>query len=301
MGNPADSLTLLSTFVRVAEAGALSAAARSLGTSQASVSRQLAALEARLGVSLARRSTQGLTLTAEGQALLPRARALIAEWQEVAESFGEARPGLSGTLRVVVPSGLGPTIAAPLAASFTREHPGVSIDFTLTDGPVDLVAAGIDLMLRVGPVAGQDLVVRRIGTIRRWLVARPEVVAPDSAAATQGNKGLPLVVLRSFYDARLTLRDRTGAAVTLKGVVRLATDGLAAAYEATLAGGGAAILPDWLIRDDLARGRLVRIAPHLEAEPAAIHLAFPPGRFRPARTRLFAAALEAAVKSQVGS
>ncbi len=296
MGNAADSLQLLQTFTRIAESGSLSAAARSLGTTQASVSRQLAALEARLGTALARRSTHDLTLTDEGERLLPRAMEMLAAWQATREALGQAVSAPSGLLRVIAPSGIGPTIVARTAAAFARSHPEVDVDLVFTDASVDLVGIGADLQVKVGPVDRQELLARRIGAVERWLVAAADLDLGDhSDSAGDLRDGLPLVALAPLYGSRLQMTAGDGSARQLTCRVRLRCEVLNAAYEAVLAGAGAGLLPRWLVGDDVAAGRLKRLAPAAGFASVPIHLVFPPGRYRPLRTRLFAEQVEAAI------
>ncbi len=293
MGNPVDTIQILETFARIAEAGSLSAAARSLGVSQASVSRQLAALEARLGLTLARRSTHELTLTPEGRTLLPRAREVLASWEATKEALSGDEAAPSGLLRVIAPSGFGPLVVAPMAASFVRRHPAVDVDLTFTDANVDLVGLGADLQLKVGAAERQELIVRRIGAVRRWLVAARDL---DLSAflGKDGSlrPGLPVVALAPLYDSRITLTDDRGRKVSLSCRVRVRSEVLHAAYQAVLAGAGAGLLPLWLIKPDVEAGRLIRLLPDAEVAPIPIHLVFPPGRYRPSRTRLFAELIE---------
>lgn len=296
MGNAADTIQLLRTFVRITEAGSLSAAARTLGTSQASASRQLAALEDRIGASLIYRSTHDMSLTDEGVRLLAGSQTLLDDWEALCASLRREDRAPEGLVRIVAPMGLGPVAVAPAAARFTKTNPKVEVDLVLTDGPIDLVAIGADMMLRVGPVEGADLRIRRIGTARRWLVA-----APDVAGALSLNRSglpvgdVPLVSLAPFYRQQIVLLSATGRKVELSGTIRTRTQDLSAAYAAIKAGGGVGLLPSWLVADDVKAGRLVRIAPRFEPSKLAIHLAFPPTRFRPLRTRLFAEAIEDAV------
>ncbi|WP_422365025.1 LysR family transcriptional regulator [Pelagibius sp.] len=297
MGNAVDTIQLLQTFTRIADAGSLSAAARSLGVSQASVSRQLSALERRLNTALARRSTHELTLTAEGGALLPRAMELLAAWEATEEALAAGSLAPKGLLRVVAPTAIGPTIVAPAAARFVRRYPEVDVDLVFTDASVDLVEMGADLQIKVGPVERQELIVRRIGAVERWLVAAADLDLSGFFSSKGGvHDGLPIVALAPLYDGRIAASLGQGRSVKINGHVRLRCEVLHAAYQAVLAGGGAGLLPRWLIGDDVAAGRLQRLLPDAAFAAIAIHLVFPPGRYRPQRTRLFAETVEAAVK-----
>ena len=293
MGNPADTMQLLETFTRIADAGSLSAAARGLGTSQASVSRQLAALESRLKTALARRSTHELTLTEEGGRLLPRALEILAAWEATRESLAESEAPLQGRLRVIAPSGIGPSIVAQAAALFVQRHPQVDIDLTFTDASVDVVGIGADLQIKVGPVERQELIVRRIGVVERWLVAAAGLdLSAWKASGDEARDGLPVVALAPLYDGVIPFTDHHGTARSLNCRVRLRCEVLNAAYQAVLAGGGVGLMPRWLVAEDVAAGRLRRLLRKAAFASVPIHLAFPPGRYRPRRTREFADMIE---------
>ncbi|MEO1160302.1 MAG: LysR family transcriptional regulator, partial [Pseudomonadota bacterium] len=126
MSKPLDRITLLETFVRIAERGSISAAARDLGLSQPSVSRQLAELEQRFGAQLARRTTHELSMTPAGQDLLRDARQLIDGWHVMAERHGKGRQETRGRLKIVAPVALGQLYLADLMLQFKIAHPQVS-------------------------------------------------------------------------------------------------------------------------------------------------------------------------------
>lgn len=302
MGNPADTIQLLETFLRIVDNGSLSAAARTLGVSQASVSRQLVALETRLSVSLARRTTQDFRLTLEGEKLLPQARALLTTWEETKVLLGQAESEPEGALKVVAPTGFGPLIIAPAAARFVREYPKVDIDLTFKDHAEDLVGQGVDMQVIVGAVERQELLIRRIGNVRRWLVAASDLdlTAYQNDSGGFGD-GLPIVALAPLYDSRITLRQSQGSSrsrtISLNCRVRIRCEVLFAAHKAVLAGAGVGLLPVWLIGPDVAAGRLVRLLPDSEVPPVPVHLVFPPDRFRPSRSQHFAELIEREIKN----
>lgn len=151
-----DRLTLLDTFVRIAERRSLSGAARDLSTSQPSISRQLAALESRLGTVLVRRTTHDLTLTPDGTALLADARRLLGEWEAIEErNSGDGE--LSGTIRVIAPVALGQGLFVHAAVAFMREHAQIAVEWRLTDEPIRFAEEGCDCWLKIGPVPDDTL------------------------------------------------------------------------------------------------------------------------------------------------
>lgn len=166
-----DQFAAMTTFVRVVETGSLSGAARSSRSSLTSVSRQIAALEARFGVQLLLRTTRRLSLTDDGRLLYERAKSVLGELKEVelALSSGQRRP--AGRLRVSAPTLMGRLLIAPLLAEFLRRHPLLSVDLLLVDRTVDLIEEDIHVSLRVGRLPDSQAVVRKLGDLRMIVCA----------------------------------------------------------------------------------------------------------------------------------
>ena len=286
------------TFVQISAQGSLSAAARALGTTQASVSRQLKILESRLGATLVRRSTHQMVLTDEGAALLPRAQKLADDWASIQSEIGEVEREPTGILRVIAPTGHGPTLLAKLAADFTQRFPAVTVDLIITDGPVDLIALGADLMVRVGPVHGQELKVRKIAEVERWLVGAPGIIDQHMDRRGKPKEGIPIVSLAPYYEDEIRLKTNRGQDLTVKGILKVKTTILWAAHAAIRSGGGIGLLPSWLIHDDVKEGRLVRLCATASVPTLPIYLAFPPGPHRPLRAILFAEEVETLLKNR---
>lgn len=265
----ADRLTLLNSFARVAELGSLTAAARELGLSQPSVTRHIDALETLLDAPLLRRSPHSVTLTPAGEAALVDARAMLAAWNGFAERHG-ASDALRGELRVFVPIALGQTVLAETAATFQRRFPEVRLDWRLTDAPINMVAEGADLWVRVGEVPDDRLVVRSLCRI-----ARRAVIAP-------GADPTRMIALGDFETSAPTLQSNEGRRYTPQAKTVFRSNNFMAVFTQVLAGAGFAILPDWFTRADLASGRLAELAPGYSAPSIGLSLAFLPGP-RPAR------------------
>ncbi|MEM7644076.1 MAG: LysR family transcriptional regulator [Pseudomonadota bacterium] len=257
-----DRLNRLTTFLRVAERGSLTAAARDLGVSQPTVTRAVATLETDLGTTLFHRTTHSLALTESGAALRPKARAMLAGWDDLIETMtgGDA---LSGPLHVVAPIALGQTILLPTLARFRRDHPGITINWQLTDDPVRLSETGADLWVRVGPVPDDTLIQRHVGQVVRHVLGVPRF-------ADMPLEDVPWITLGPYEGHQIDLPDRR-----FRVTPGLNTNSIAVVARALLDGLGVAIAPDWYLRDALADGTLRRLAP---AAPLPIHLAFAPDR-----------------------
>ncbi|MBX3196565.1 MAG: LysR family transcriptional regulator [Labilithrix sp.] len=286
MTTKSDRLALMETFIRIVEAGSLSAAAAQLGTSQPTISRRLRALEGSLGVPLLLRTTHAIQLTDAGERYVARARELLADWQGFEAALRRDDDVPEGTLRVVAPHAFGQQQLVAPATEYLRRYPAMTIDWRLHDGPVRLVEDGIDCMIRVGALEGESLVARKIYEVKRIVVAAPTVVGTRSITRPAQLAALPWLAIGTFYRNRLRLESERGAASIRIGP-RFVTDSLFALRNATLAGAGVAVISEWLVRDDLAAGRLVHVLPRWEAPSLPVYIAYPQARFYPAKLRRF--------------
>lgn len=293
-----DRLTLLETFVRIAERGSLSEAARDLGTSQPSVSRQLAALETRLGAALARRTTHDVTLTTDGLALLSDARRMLREWEAIEERHADSEV-LKGTIRVIAPVALGQSLFVRATSQFLKDHPGLTIDWRLRDDTIRFAEEGCDCWLKVGLVPDDTLIVRELATVERLVVGTPDCLARNKDAALAD---LPWLTLGQFEGNRIELFDRAGGNSEIVSVKpKMASDNIFAVYEAALQGVGVAILPHWFVSRDLTAGILMDVAPDRRAARLPVNLALAPGVRRPARVDRFCEAVQSWCRAELGS
>lgn len=296
-----DRIALMQTFVRIVEAGSLSAAAVQLGTTQPTVSRRLQALEKALGLPLLMRSTHTMKLTEDGERCFQRARELLDGWQALEADLRGAVDEPEGTLRVVVPHAFGQQrLVAPLA-DYLRRWPRVSVEWLLHDGTPSFVADGIDCAIHVGPVTDPSVVAIRLSQVPRIVVAAPAVLghAPPPVHAAELAR-LPWLALRTYYRDEITLVHRpSGEEATLPLRPRMATDSLYALRSAALLGLGVAVGSAWLMADALADGTLVQLTPDWSAEPLPVWLVYPPARHQPARLRRFVEVMRGAMEGVV--
>ena len=285
----ADRLMLMETFVRIVEAGSLSAAAAQLGGTQPTISRRLQALERALGVRLLQRSTHAMTLTDDGARCYERAKDLIAQWQAFESDVRSAGDEPSGTLRVVAPHAFGQQqFVAPLV-QYLKQYPRITVEWLLYDRMPDFIAGGIDCAIHVGTVTDPSVIALPLGEVRRIIVASPSVLGGGAVPQEPADlASLPWVALRTFYRNEVTLTHlQSGQTQSFDIQPRLYTDSLYAVRTAVLQGLGAGMGSSWLMRQDLAGGELVHLAPQWEAAPLPVHMVYPPARFYPARLRRF--------------
>ncbi len=302
-----DRIELMETFVRIVDAGSLSAAAAQMGTTQPTVSRRLQVLERSLGVRLLRRSTHSMTLTEDGQRCLDRARELLASWHAFESDVRGAGDEPAGALRVVVPHAFGQErLVAPLA-TYLRRHPRVNVEWLLHDRRPDFIADGIDCAVHVGEVDDPGVVAVKLANVPRIVVAAPGLLPEPSAANAAGLQPadlarLPWLAMRPYYRSEVALtRIADGAVERFAIRPRVSTDSLYALRNGVLQGVGAGITSAWVVADDVALGRLRHVATAWRAAPLPVYLVYPYARFYPARLLRFLDVMREMTPAAVGA
>ncbi|HEU0029489.1 MAG TPA: LysR family transcriptional regulator [Kofleriaceae bacterium] len=247
-----DLVDQMRTFVRVTEAGSLSAAARSRGLSLAAVSRQLAALEAELGTTLLVRTTRRLQITPSGERWRAHCVRLLRELEDArADVHDEARP--SGSLVISAPITVGLELVAPRLERLSRDHPALQVELRLEDHVVDLVGEGVDLAVRGGlaPPDSAGVIAHPLRTFRRIAVASPGYLrrrgTPKQPRDLERHDGLVQHGLATTFTRWRFVRNATE--VTVVPRVRLRSTTPLVLRDWALAGAGVALLPDWLVGD----------------------------------------------------
>jgi DNA-binding transcriptional LysR family regulator len=284
-----DPVADLSLFLRVLDAGSISAAARRSGLSAAVASQRLQRLERQLGVRLFHRTTRRLEPTSEGAWLAEQGRASIESIQSLADSLRKAGSEISGTLRLSVSASFGRLHLAPLLPRFLAQHPRLALDVDFSDQVIDLVAAGMDLAIRIGALPSSSLVARRLATDRRVLCASPDYLRRrGTPRSPQDLAAHDCLLLRGGPAPQATWRlsDGKGAFTPVRVRGRFQTNLGDALREAALAGLGIAQHSTWHVCEDLRAGRLLLVLPDHPPPDAGIH-ALTPQRRKPARARAF--------------
>lgn len=282
------TLERMRTFVRVAERGNLSAVAREMNIGQSSVTRHLRELEEALGVVLISRTTRRVTLTEEGSRYYANAVQILRLVEQAGDEARSARGASAGTVRISCTAALGVRYVSRLIFAFQDRYPGIAVDFSLTDERIDLVREGVDIAIRLGPLADSSMKLHALGLSRRILVGSPGYLARHGRPTTPGElAGLEGVRMSNIAGSdALTLEGRDGEtrAVPFGGSLRV--DHGLAAREAFLAGRGIGPAHLWLVDDLLADGRLEAILPDHAPPPVPLNMLIVPERAGIARVRL---------------
>lgn len=287
-----DKFREMQAFAAVADQGSFVGAARALGSSKAAVSRQVADLEARLGVRLMQRTTRRLTLTAEGHLFLERCRDALAQIEEAENEVQLASTLPRGLLRVNVPVTFGNLHLAPLWGDFLARYPQVELDITLSDRVVDLVEEGYDLAVRIGRLASSTLISRQVAKDQSVLCAAPAYLEQHGWPAELADLERHHTIAYSYLSTgdRWVFRGPGGEA-SVRVRPRLRANSGDTCRAAALAGQGIIQQPTFLIGEDLRAGRLVPILPEWQGVEFGIHLVYPSRRFLPPKMRALAAFL----------
>ena len=290
-----DRLAAMTAFVRVVEAGSLSAAARALNTSLASVSRQLAALERRLGARLMNRTTRRIALTEGGRAYYERSKRVLADIEEAEAALSQHQAMPSGRLVVSAPIAFGQVYLAPIIAGFLARHPRIAIDLSLADRFVNVVEEGIDVALRVGTLADSSLIARRLGTFRRVVVASPAYLkshaAPRRPVDIAGHDCLSFSMLIDPVRWHFVA---DGKEIAVPIAPRLRCDNQLVLRQAAIDGAGLLLASSWFVREAVAAGRLQVVLDEFETPVVPIHVVYPHARLLSAKVRAFVDYLAAA-------
>jgi len=282
-----DRLTAMQVFVEVADRGSLTQAADALAMSRAMVSRYLESAEQWLGARLLQRTTRRVSLTEAGAAALQRCRQMLELVHETEAAASAQRLAPRGRLRVTASASLAQARLAAAVAGFLAVHPECEVELVVLERAVNLVEERIDLAVRISNQLDAHLVARPLGRFRSVLCAAPAYLA--AAPPLDGPQDLRLhrcvthaYVNRSDY----TLQDASGQWLRLPVRSVLESNDAGVMRSAALAGAGLAILPDYLVEEDLQLGRLRRVLPGYEPESHGIHGVYLSRQYQPLALRL---------------
>ncbi|WP_300299777.1 LysR family transcriptional regulator [Ferrovibrio sp.] len=289
------NLNRLAVFAAVIETGAFTAAARQLGLTKAMVSQHVARLEAELGTTLLIRTTRKVTPTEMGQAFHADCRRILAETEAALARLRVSRDAVVGRLRITCGAEYAAAVLAPALADFTLQHAGLTIDLIASDQVVDLVGERFDLAIRAGWLRDSRLRATRLAGFRQLVVAAPDYLRrngmPRRPADLATHRWVAMPQLPASHTLRFQPRPGSGQgrgrAQSARVNAVLQTNSTAMMRAFVLEGGGMAVFPDHMVRDDLAAGRLVEVLGGYALPEGGVYAVYPAMRHVPPKTRLF--------------
>ncbi|MBL8654376.1 MAG: LysR family transcriptional regulator [Alphaproteobacteria bacterium] len=293
-------------FVNVVQLGSLSAAARRCGVSPATVSRIIHSLEEDVGGRLLNRTSRKLNLTEAGEFYYGRIDQILHQIQEANDSVARLQANPRGTLRVHSRMLVGNQYIAPALPEFMRRYPEISVDLTLSNYAIDLIAQNVDVDIRIGKLEDSSLVARKLASAHRIVCAAPSYLknCPPLEKPIDLTNHNCLTYRINLGRPVWRFIDKAGKLLEVPVAGSLQSDNGPALLGATLAGVGVSVMPDWAVKDDLAAGRLVSVLPGYQAS----HIEFDNGIYAvfqhatqiPSKVRVFVDYIAAHFKERLG-
>jgi len=276
-------------FTKVAETKSFTGAAEALGLPKSTVSRKLAQLEERLGVRLVQRTTRKLALTDIGDAYYARCSRIVADVVEAEHVVMDMQSSPRGRLRVSSTIDFATRYLGDIVADFLAIHRDITVELDASDRLVDLIEDGFDVAVRFGPMPESTLIARRMCSVSLVMCASPDYVARSTPKTIDDLDAHDHVLfMPSTRNQTWTLvNDATEQTYEFGRPARFASNNYGAVRDVALAGGGVALLSDFMIAEDLAAGRLVRVLPQWHTRPTEVHAVYPARQNVPPRLTLF--------------
>ncbi|HKU85726.1 MAG TPA: LysR family transcriptional regulator [Casimicrobiaceae bacterium] len=282
------NLAGMAIFARVVEERSFSAAARRLGLSKSMVSKEVTKLEHSLGVRLLNRTTRKLSLTEIGATFYEPCARILQEAQEAELMVGRLHAEPRGVLRLTAPVAFGTLHVAPALPEFLAQYPDVRIDLTIGDRQLDLVDEGLDLAIRIARVLPDNLVARKLAPINRVVCAAPAYFERHGMPRRPHDLARHNCLVYTHANPDSQWRFRSGTeedVVPVQGNLTLNDD--EALWQATLGGLGIALLPTFIVGNDLQSGRLQAVLTEHVPTERNLHALYLPNRHLSAKVRVF--------------
>ncbi len=278
----------MDVFVRIVDAGGISRAAGQLGVAKSAVSRRLAELEGRLGVRLLNRTTRQSSLSEAGRAYYQRALQILADVSELNAATADSQCALEGVLKVAVPLSFGLRHLSPAITEFAESHPNLIIHLDFSDRQVDLVEEGFDLAIRIGELADSSHIARRLAPMRRLLCASPDYLARNGAPAKpQDLKTHAGLHYSNVPSTSWKFVGPDGQASNVSPPTKMSANNGDFLLKAAVAGQGLALLPTFLIWQEIENGDLVPVLSDYTVPSNHAYAIYPQTRHLSLRVRIF--------------
>ncbi|WP_176731470.1 LysR family transcriptional regulator [Burkholderia cenocepacia] len=276
----------MALFVEVVRAKGFRSAAETLHMPNSTLSRRISLLEKTIGLRLLHRTTRKIELTEAGQIYFERCKRIVDEARLAHEQLGEMLAQPSGLLRASLPVDFAVTYLAPLIAEFAHLYPGITFDFDLTPRRIDLVSEPYDVAIRMGESEDSQLIARPLALLQANLYASPGYLARSGEPhdPTDLERHECLTMLKGGSGSWTLQSGTQTAEVTVGGRFSLNSVGIVRRL-ATL-DLGIVLVPEEIVADELAHGRLRRVMPEWQGKPMPVY-AITETRLLPAKTQRF--------------
>ena len=275
-------------FTKVAETKSFTGAAEQLGLPKSTVSRKLAQLEERLGVRLVQRTTRKLALTEIGEAYYARASRIVSDIQAAEQVVTDMQATPRGRLRVTAPIDLSTRYLGAIIAEYIADHPDITVELDAADRVVDLIEEGFDVAVRFGVLPESTLIARKLTTLNALLCASPAYLAKRGTPKTvdELEDHDKVLFAPSARTTGWTLQSGE-ATYELGRPARFISNNLGAVRDVVLAGGGIAVMTEFMVACDIHEGRLVRLLPEWTSRTFDVQAVYPARQNLPPRLQLF--------------
>ncbi|MCG9755809.1 LysR family transcriptional regulator [Shewanella insulae] len=275
-------------FVSVVELGSFSEAARRLGINKSAVSKRISALEQALGVKLIQRTTRRLHLTDAGRQYYEYVHQAATLMQQAQDALASQQGAVQGSLKVSLPNVFGQRHIAPLLSKFSRQYPAINLEVSLDDRVVDLLKEGLDMVVRIGELPDSSLVAVRLAPCHSLLCASPDYLAREGNPRSLTDLRAHNCLFYSYFRGGLEWSfERRGEVSRIKPRGNIKVNNSEVIRRLLLDGMGIALMPRYLVEEELASGSLVPVLSDYQAPTHGIYALTPERQHMPARLRVF--------------
>lgn len=284
-------LNEISVFIHVVQEGSFSKAAKKLGMPNSTVSSKVSSLEKRLATTLIQRTTRQLKVTLAGQAFFEKCRLSLQGIQNAEQEVVTSQLGPRGLIRVTAPVELGSKVLPPVLAHYLSKFPSVQVKLELSDNVTDLISNNFDVALRIGKLEDSSLVARKIGVIQYGLFATPEYLKKNGRPKHPRDLRQHLCLVFNpgrgdFGTVEWRLESKNGSTkISISNRVEL--NNLSALKSLLLLGKGISFFPVFLVTEEIAFGKLMRVLPEWSSTSKPVHIVYPPQKHLPPKLSEF--------------
>ncbi len=283
------NLTDIAVFVQVVDSGSFTAAAERLALTRSVVSKYISRLEDRLKVRLLNRTTRRLSLTEAGQIFYERSQFGLGEIEAAEAEVAKLQATPSGRLKISAPMSFGILHIAPAMAEFQTRHPEVQLDMSLDDRQVDLVEEGFDVAIRIAELPDSSMVATPLAPCHHVVCASSDYVERYGAPRTPDDLRKHNILSYRYQDSpnewRFLSPDGRYSSVPVTGSIEM--NNSLALRQAVLGGAGIMLTPTFIVGEDIAAGRLLRLLPDYRAKEVTIYAVYAGRRHLTPKVRAF--------------